>query len=60
MSSSFVDDCVVAPDGSMACMRAERAGGGPEAQGGRRYTLEIIAIDTCGNEGLAGKVALVT
>lgn len=42
-------DGVVADDGLGFCVRAERAGRGPGAQGGRRYAVTIVAIDACGN-----------
>lgn len=45
-------DCSVAPDGLSFCVRAERAGSGPDpdaAQLGRRYAVGIVATDACGN-----------
>jgi len=50
------DDCVVAPDGQSACVRAERAGG---RQAGRRYALSIVATDGCGNESDATVIGFV-
>ena len=37
---------ISAPDGSAACLRAERQGTDP---GGRNYTLVIEVADACGN-----------
>jgi hypothetical protein len=44
-------DCIVEPDGSALCVRAERAGGGPGAADGRLYFISVIASDACGNDG---------
>jgi hypothetical protein len=44
------DDCVVSPDGSQICMRAERDGGDPN---GRTYSVLVAAVDACGLEGQA-------
>lgn len=40
------DDCVISPDGQVACVRAERSGGDPA---GRTYTLSVTAVDECSN-----------
>ena len=64
------DDCVIAPDGSGICFRAERAGTGPgdngqgddegaSAQDGRHYSVLIVATDGCGNESEAVPVGHV-
>jgi hypothetical protein len=42
-------DCAADPAGGGFCVRAERAGGGPDAQAGRRYAVTIVAADACGN-----------
>jgi len=41
-----VDDCVIGAGSDDVCARAERAGQDPE---GRRYTLDAVATDQCGN-----------
>jgi hypothetical protein len=49
-------DCVVAPDGSGACVRSERQGGVPA---GRRYAVAIVAVDACGNASEATPIGNV-
>jgi hypothetical protein len=56
---STVGDCVVAPDGEGICVRAERLGGGPTAEGGRRYEVLCVATDACGNASAAVGVARI-
>jgi hypothetical protein len=46
-----VDDCVLAADGQGFCARAERAG---DAKAGRRYGLDVVATDACGNASAPG------
>jgi hypothetical protein len=46
---STEDDCLLSPDGATIRVRAERAGGGPDAQGGRTYSVLVVATDRCGN-----------
>ena len=43
------DDCLIIDGGQRVCVRAERAGRGPDAQEGRRYALTVVAVDACGN-----------
>lgn len=53
------DDCVVSDDGNTIWVRAERAGGGIDAQLGRYYGIAVVATDGCGNESapaIAGTV----
>lgn len=45
-----VEDCVISPDGDVACVRAERAGAGALAQDGRTVSFLVVAKDACGNE----------
>ncbi|MGH9318565.1 MAG: hypothetical protein ACRD3V_01545 [Vicinamibacteria bacterium] len=43
---STTNDCVLSPDPQGFCARAERAGG---ISAGRRYLLNVEAVDACGN-----------
>jgi hypothetical protein len=55
------NDCVITcgPGGSAVCVRAERAGRGPDAEAGRTYTIGIQAIDACGNASADTVIATV-
>jgi hypothetical protein len=53
------EDCVIRQDGNELCVRAERAGTGPGADGGRRYEVSVVAVDDCGNESLPTAVGRI-
>jgi hypothetical protein len=54
-----LSDCVLGSQGTGFCVRAERAGAGPKAQEGRRYRVEIVAADACGNSSLPAEIGKI-
>jgi hypothetical protein len=53
---SFAGDCAVSPDGSTIAVRAERSG---RDRGERRYGVEVVATDACGNESAATLIGFI-
>ena len=48
-SGNLDPDVFVAPDGQTFCVRVERCGNDPAENDGRRYLVEGVATDACGN-----------
>ena len=48
-SGNMDPDVFVAPDGQTFCVRVERCGNDPAMNDGRRYLVEGVATDACGN-----------